>query len=185
MRSMKIYTKTGDTGTTSLVGGTRVPKYSLRLETYGAVDELTAFLGQLHDSPEVKPAVKSLLVNIISRLMDCSAIYASEESVQSKVPQITESEIARLESEIDAIYAQIEPLRAFVLPCGHSVLSLCHVCRTVCRRAERAAVRLAQEVELPPLTNKYLNRLSDYLFALSQQLAKELKIEQIKWQPAV
>lgn len=182
---MKIYTKTGDAGTTSLVGGTRVPKHSLRLETYGAVDELTAFLGQLHDSPEIKPETKTLLVNIISRLMDCSAVYAAEEQALDKVPQIAEAEIVRLEAEIDAIYAQIEPLRAFVLPCGHRVLSLCHVCRTVCRRAERAATKLATEVELPPLTNKYLNRLSDYLFALSQLLAKELKIEQIKWQPAV
>lgn len=182
---MKIYTRTGDTGTTSLIGGTRVPKHSTRLETYGAVDELTAFVGQLHDHPDIAPTTKALLVEIMSRLMDCAAVYAADEATLKKIPHIADSSIAQLETEIDAIYAHIDPPRAFVLPCGHSAVSLCHVCRTVCRRTERLATKLASEIDLPPNTNKYINRLSDYLFALSQQLAEKLGVEQIKWQPNV
>lgn len=183
--TMKIYTRTGDAGTTSLIGGTRVPKHSTRLETYGAVDELTAFVGQLHDHPDIAPDTKPLLVEIMSRLMDCAAVYAADEATQKQIPHIGDASVQRLEAEIDAIYAQLTPPRAFVLPCGHSAISLCHVCRTVCRRTERLATKLATEIDLPPNTNKYLNRLSDYLFALSQQLAARLNVEQIKWQPNV
>lgn len=180
---MKIYTKTGDRGTTQLVGGKRVPKYDIRLETYGAVDELMSFIGLLHDQPEVDTQNKQLLVVIQSRLMDCAAIYAAEPETTKRIPQINASDISLLETEIDRIYSQLKPLTAFVLPGGHQVVSLCHVCRTICRRAERLAVKLDSEVEIPQNTNIYLNRLSDYFFALARDYEKKLGVEQINWLP--
>lgn len=180
---MKIYTKTGDGGTTQLIGGNRVPKYDTRIETYGTVDELMSFVGLLHDQPEVDPDTKKFLVMLQSRLMDCASIYAAEGEVKKRIPQIHDSDIAILESKIDEIYSQLEPLTSFVLPGGHQVVSLCHVCRSICRRTERLAVKLAAEVEVPQNANRYINRLSDYFFALSRFFEKELNIEQILWQP--
>lgn len=180
---MKIYTKTGDKGTTALIGGMRVPKYNLRLETYGTIDELMSFIGLLHDQPEIDDRTRATLITIQSRLMDCASIYATDESTKKTIPQINGSDIELLEKEIDLIDRQLEPLRAFVLPGGHQVVSLCHVCRTICRRTERLAVKLATEIEIPLNANIYINRLSDYFFALSRIMAKKLNIEQIVWQP--
>lgn len=180
---MKIYTKTGDKGTTALIGGTRVPKFDVRIESYGTIDELMSFIGLLHDQPQVDDATKNILITIESRLMDCAAIFAADELTKKKIPQIKDSDIEFLETTIDNYYSKLDPLNAFILPCGHQAISLCHVCRTICRRAERQVVKLASEIEIPENTNMYINRLSDYFFALSRILSKKLNVEQIKWQP--
>lgn len=180
---MKIYTKTGDKGTTALIGGTRVPKYDVRIEAYGTLDELMSFIGLLHDQPQVDSATKNTLITIESRLMDCAAILAADEATKKKIPQIKDSDIEFLEKTIDSYYSELEPLNAFILPCGHQAISICHVCRTICRRAERQVVKLASEITIPENTSRYINRLSDYLFALSRILSKKLNVEQIKWQP--
>jgi cob(I)alamin adenosyltransferase len=180
---MKIYTKTGDKGMTSLIGGMRVPKYHPRIETYGTVDELIAFIGLLRDQP-VDGHTRDMLVFVQDKLMSCAAALAAEEpSSKTDLPTVSDADVRKLETDIDAMDALLEPLTSFVLPGGHPTVSLCHVCRTICRRAERLAVKLAADAAIPDNLTIFLNRLSDYLFTLSRKLAKDLKVEQLKWHP--
>jgi len=181
---MKIYTKTGDKGTTSLVGGTRINKGALKIESYGTVDELNAWIGLLRDQ-EVNQNRRELLKEIQDRLFTIGSDLASEpEQVRKKkIPDLLEEDILLLEKEMDAMDTEIPPLRAFVLPGGHQSVSFTHLARTVCRRAERLVIRLSAEEEINTLIIKYLNRLSDYLFVLSRKMTQELGSEEVAWKP--
>jgi cob(I)alamin adenosyltransferase len=182
---VKIYTKTGDKGSTSLIGGTRVPKYHPRIEAYGTVDELMAFVSLLRDQ-DIDNYWKDVLLEILDRLMSCASILAADcTDCKVKIPQIPYSDIEFLEKQIDKIDSLLEPLTSFVLPGGHQTVSLCHVARTICRRAERITIQLSEETPVPENLVKYLNRLSDFLFMLSRVLAKDLNISQINWTPRV
>lgn len=180
---MKIYTKTGDIGETSLFGGRRVSKSELRIEAYGTVDELNSWIGLLRDV-QVETEVKNLLKEIQDRLFTLGATLAADpENEKLKVPDLNESDIVVLEYEIDKYDEKLEPLRSFVLPGGHVHVSYCHIARTICRRAERLAVALHHTEPLHPHIVKYLNRLSDYLFTLSRKMAKDLGADEVKWEP--
>jgi len=182
---MKIYTKTGDNGQTSLVGGTRVSKTELRIEAYGTIDELNSYVGLLRDQ-EVNNDRKDILKEIQDRLFTIGSILASEpEQTKKRIPDLHESDIDLLEMEMDKMDENLEPMRFFILPGGHSSVSFGHLARTVCRRAERIVLRLAQESEVNELVIKYLNRLSDYLFVLCRMMIKDLNIEEISWKPRV
>jgi cob(I)alamin adenosyltransferase len=182
---VKIYTKTGDKGSTSLIGGTRVPKYHPRIEAYGTVDELMAFVALLRDQ-DMDPKWKEVLAEILDRLMSCASILAADCSdCTVKIPQIPHSDIEYLEKQIDFIDDQLDPLTSFVLPGGHQTVSLCHVARTICRRAERLTTELSEHTPVPENLIKYINRLSDFFFMLSRIMAKDLKIVQIPWKPRV
>ncbi|MBK7132408.1 MAG: cob(I)yrinic acid a,c-diamide adenosyltransferase [Bacteroidales bacterium] len=178
---MKIYTLTGDDGTTSLSGGRRVPKHSLRVEAYGSVDELIAWIGLLRDHKE-NTSRKDLLVYIQDQLMRCAAglAYDSENSRSREILPLPDC-IPVLEKEIDKMEATLVPLRNFILPGGNIVVSHCHIARCVCRRAERAVLRLNEAEGSPELIYKFLNRLSDYLFVLSRKIALETDSEEVKW----
>lgn len=180
---MKIYTKTGDQGLTSLIGGTRVKKSHLRIDAYGTVDELNSFLGLVRDQP-VNAARQGLLQEIQDRLFTIGASLASDpDRSRMKIPDLLEADIERLEKEIDAMEAHIPPLKVFVLPGGHQSVSFCHIARCVCRRAERLVIALQEESFVEELVIKYLNRLSDYLFVLSRMMASELGAEENPWRP--
>lgn len=178
---MKIYTKTGDDGTTSLLGGTRVYKDHLRIESYGTVDELMAHLGLLSDQ-EVNRVNEDFFKTVILKLFAINAILACEPgNTQFNLPQITDNDIEYLEKTIDKLNEQLPPLRNFILPGGHASVSICHIARTVCRRAERNVVALARHETVDERIPKYLNRLSDALFVLARWMNKELGIEEVKW----
>jgi cob(I)alamin adenosyltransferase len=180
---MKIYTKTGDVGETSLFGGRRVLKSELRIESYGTIDELNSWIGLLRDV-QTEATTKDLLKTIQDRLFTIGAELAADpENAKLKTPDLHESDVELLEKAIDEMDEQLEPLRNFVLPGGHIHVSYCHIARTVCRRAERLCVALHQATVVPPLVIKYLNRLSDYLFTLSRKMAKDLGAEETNWQP--
>ena len=180
---MKIYTKTGDEGTTSLFGGKRVSKADLRIDTYGTVDELNAYIGLLRDQ-EVNQKRKDTLIEIQDRLFTIGSILATEPgNTKVKIPPLTEEDIQFLERAIDVMDAELPPMRFFVLPGGHTSISVGHVARTVCRRAERLTIALHQVEKVEPLVIKYLNRLSDYLFMLCRKMANELKVEETPWKP--
>ena len=180
---MKIYTKTGDQGMTSLVGGTRVSKANLRIDTYGTVDELNAYVGLVRDQP-VNEARRDLLKEIQDRLFTIGSILASEpDQTKKKLPDLHEADLRLLEDEMDAISEIVPPLRVFVLPGGHQSVSFCHVARTVCRRAERLVIGLNSTEPTDELVAKYLNRLSDYLFMLSRLMTHELGSEEVAWHP--
>ncbi len=180
---MKIYTRTGDEGLTSLIGGTRVKKSHLRIDSYGTVDELNSYLGLVRDQP-VNQNRKDLLQEIQDRLFTIGASLASDpEKPTRQVPDLYEADVIVLEEEMDKMDAVLPPLRAFILPGGHPAVSFCHVARCVCRRAERLVISLQEESFVEPLIIKYLNRLSDYLFVLSRQMAQELQTEEIAWKP--
>ncbi len=182
---MKIYTKTGDSGQTSLVGGTRISKTELRIEAYGTVDELNSYVGLLRDQ-EVNNGRKDILKEIQDRLFTIGSILASEpEQTKKRIPDLHENDIELLEKEMDEMDKNLEPMRFFILPGGHQSVSFGHLARTVCRRAERVTLRLAQESEVNELVIKYLNRLSDYLFVLCRMMIKELNTEEISWKPRV
>lgn len=178
---MKIYTKTGDKGETSLVTGTRVPKYHLRIECYGTVDELNSQIGLLHalsdydQCNQVLYAIQNRLFSMASRLS------ADKAEMREKLPQITAADIQLLEDEIDKMNEKLPPLKNFILPGGHQLSATCHVARTVCRRAERLAVRLAEEVDVEDLLIQYLNRLSDYLFVLARRFTQLTGSEEVIW----
>jgi cob(I)alamin adenosyltransferase len=178
---MKIYTLTGDDGTTSLSGGRRVPKHSARVEAYGSVDEVIAWIGLLRDHKENKKRTK-ILIYIQDQLMLCAAALAYDcENINSR-KLLPETEcVSVLEREIDNMESVLPPLKNFILPGGNLSVSHCHIARCVCRRAERAVLRLNEAEETPEIVNKFLNRLSDYLFQLSRVIALELDIEEIKW----
>jgi cob(I)alamin adenosyltransferase len=180
---MKIYTKTGDQGLTSLIGGTRVKKSHLRIDTYGTVDELNSYLGLVGDQP-VNAGRQAFLRQIQDRLFTIGASLASDpERSRMKIPDLLESDIEALEKAIDAMDEHIPPLKVFVLPGGHPSVSFCHIARCVCRRAERLAIALQEQSFVEDLVIKYLNRLSDYLFVLSRMMAHELGAEEIPWKP--
>lgn len=180
---MKIYTKTGDKGTTALVGGTRVSKTDIRIEAYGEVDELNAYIGLLRDQP-VNESRRAILKEIQDRLFTIGSRMATAPDKQKgKLPDLFEEDIELLERSIDEMTDRIEPLRFFVLPGGHTSVSFGHIARTVCRRAERTVLALDAEFPMDPLMYRYLNRLSDYLFVLCRQMAQDLQVEEISWHP--
>jgi len=180
---VKIYTKTGDQGTTALFGGQRLPKSDLRIETYGTVDELNSFLGLLRDQP-VNAQRKEILIEIQDRLFTIGSILATEPgNTKVKIPSLQEGDVVFLENEIDKMDGQLPPMKFFVLPGGHESVSIGHVVRTVCRRAERLVIALHAQTPVDSMVIKYLNRLSDYLFVLCRMMAKELKIEETPWKP--
>ncbi|MHC2992490.1 cob(I)yrinic acid a c-diamide adenosyltransferase [Pontibacter sp. HJ8] len=183
---MKIYTKTGDKGTTSLIGGTRVAKSHLRIESYGTIDELNSYIGLVRDQ-DVNKGRGDILKEIQDRLFTIGSTLATDpdKDTKMKTPDLREEDVTLLEQEIDAMTAGVPPLRAFVLPGGHQSVSFCHLARCVCRRAERLAIRLQEESPVDDLVIKYLNRLSDYLFALCRKMTYELQAEEIAWKPRV
>jgi cob(I)alamin adenosyltransferase len=179
--SYKIYTKTGDDGETGLFGGKRVAKSDLRVDAYGTLDELNAFMGLLADSIADAPATKAVLHEVQHRLFTIGAHVASDPDRSPATPDLRPDDVALLENQIDAMEAELPALRNFILPGGHATVSLCHVCRTVCRRAERLLVALHQESPLDPLVLHYLNRLSDYFFVLSRMLSRQLGAPEVIW----
>lgn len=183
---MKIYTKTGDDGTTSLIGGERVKKYDARVEAYGTVDELTAFVALLGDKLGDDERTESLiegLREVECRLMSVAALLAVGRGGEGKVAPIAEEHIAALEEQIDAWQAELQPITKFTIPGGHTMLSLAHVCRTICRRAERASLRAGEVTTIDTSATRYLNRLSDYLYTLARVLTERLKVEEKLWIP--
>ncbi len=180
---MKIYTRTGDKGKTTLVGGKPVPKTHIRIEAYGTVDELISHIGMLRDMAE-ENTLRTFLLDVQDRLMTCAAILASDcEDCQVRIPEILESDILNLESAIDLMEASLPVLKSFVLSGGHVMSSQCHIARTVCRRAERQIIRLSSELFVPDTVIKYINRLSDYLFVLARKVLHDLQKEDIPWKP--
>ncbi len=180
---MKIYTKTGDKGTTALFGGKRVSKADLRIDTYGTVDELNSYMGLVRDQ-EVNTNRKGILTEIQDRLFTIGSILATEPgNTKVKVPALSESDVTFLENEIDAMEVKLPTMKSFVLPGGHPSVSFCHVARTVCRRAERLVIALNAQEKTDDLIIKYLNRLSDYLFVLSRKMTAELQAEETPWKP--
>ena len=180
---MKIYTKTGDKGTTSLLGGTRVSKNHDRINAYGTVDELNSFIGLLRDQ-QVNRHRAEELKHIQERLFTVGSSLASEKEIQmSFKPDIRDSDIALLEKSMDEMNGHLPELRNFILPGGHPAVSLCHVARTVCRRAERAVIELAENEGCDEQIIIYLNRLSDFFFVLARMVAHELGVDEVKWQP--
>ncbi|WP_340063733.1 cob(I)yrinic acid a,c-diamide adenosyltransferase [Ascidiimonas aurantiaca] len=187
---MKIYTKTGDKGTTALFGGTRVPKHHIRIDSYGTVDELNSWIGLLRDQP-VDEFTANTLIHIQDRLFTLGAILATdpEKAVlksgkeRLNIPKVTEEDSKRLEKEIDQMNTDLPPMTHFILPGGHPAVSFCHIARCVCRRAERMATQLYENEPFDERVLKYLNRLSDYLFVLARKLSQDLKANEIKWIP--
>lgn len=180
---MKIYTKTGDSGTTALLGGKRVSKADLRIEAYGTVDELNAHIGLLRDQQINLPRA-DILKDIQEKLFVMGASLATAPGKDNvKKPDLQPSDIMSLELEIDRMDSELEPLTRFILPGGHQVVSFCHLARTVCRRAERCVVTLEEQEEVKEHVIQYLNRLSDYLFVLGRLIAKELNVEEVTWEP--
>lgn len=179
---MKIYTKTGDKGLTSLIGGTRVPKSSLRIECYGTVDELNSHIGLVRDQ-DVNAGRRPLLKEIQDRLFTIgSALAADPEKSNMKLPDLHAADVTLLEDEMDRLNLGLPELRAFILPGGHPAVSHAHVARCVCRRAERLVIHLGEESFVAELVAVYLNRLSDFLFVLSRAMAHELGVEEVTWQ---
>ncbi|UZD23705.1 cob(I)yrinic acid a,c-diamide adenosyltransferase [Algoriphagus halophytocola] len=180
---MKIYTKTGDEGQTSLLGGTRVPKFDVRIDAYGTVDELNSHIGMLKDQ-EVNWMRAEVLKEIQDRLFTIGADLATDPAKQNvKKPDLLESDIEMLEKQIDEMEKPLPPLKSFILPGGHPSVSFGHLARTVCRRCERIVSELAAMEEVSELVIKYLNRLSDYLFVLCRKMAQELNVNEITWNP--
>ena len=180
---MKIYTKTGDKGQTSLIGGVRVPKYHLRIESYGTIDELNSYIGLIRDQ-DIDEESKSFLKEIQDRLFTIGAVLASDpDKSRMKVPDLTLNDIELLELEMDRMDAKLPELRHFILPGGATEISFCHIARCICRRAERHVVQLSEESFVDEKLVVYLNRLSDYLFVLSRKLCEDKGIEENKWIP--
>lgn len=180
----KIYTKTGDKGTTSLLGGKKVSKSHDRIEAYGTVDELNSFIGLLKDHESVEARIKNQLYWIQETLFSLGSILATESDFKGfELPQITHIEITQLEQWIDYYDAKLPTLKNFILPGGHSAVSLCHICRTVCRRAERATLRLAENEALDQNIIPFLNRLSDYFFILARKITLDLNVPETPWIP--
>ncbi|WP_439582294.1 cob(I)yrinic acid a,c-diamide adenosyltransferase [Dyadobacter bucti] len=182
---MKIYTKTGDKGTTSLIGGTRLSKAHIRIDAYGTVDELNSYIGLLRDQP-VNENRRDLLKEIQDRLFTIGSHLASESDQTRRIlPDLRDEDLVLLEKEMDLITSKTPTLRAFVLPGGHQSVSFGHIARTVCRRAERTVIALGQDEEVEEIVIRYLNRLSDYLFMLCRAMTYELEIEEVTWKPRV
>ena len=181
--TLKIYTKTGDKGETSLIGGTRVPKHHIRIESYGTVDELNSHIGLIRDQ-DIDQHSKNILIEIQDRLFTIGASLASDpQKSKMKIPDLKEEDVVLLESEIDKMNEELPEMKSFVLPGGHTTVSYCHIARCVCRRAERLTIHLSENDFVADLVIKYLNRLSDYLFVLSRKLSKDLNALEIPWKP--
>ncbi|MGR3811507.1 cob(I)yrinic acid a,c-diamide adenosyltransferase [Jiulongibacter sp. NS-SX5] len=177
----KIYTKTGDQGKTGLIGGSRVSKGELRIEAYGTVDELNSWIGLLRDVSEQENR-RAVLKSIQDKLFTLGAELANETALADQpIQDLEESDIDVLENLMDQMNLHLKDLRHFVLPGGHVHVSYAHLARTVCRRAERCAIRLHDEAGINFMIIKYLNRLSDFLFVLSRQIAAEQGVEEVKW----
>jgi cob(I)alamin adenosyltransferase len=180
---MKIYTKTGDQGQTSLFGGKRLSKSNARIESYGTVDELNSFLGLIRDQ-DVNATRKEILITIQEKLFTIGAMLATEPgNAKVKIPLLVDADTEFIEKEIDRMETSLPPLRTFILPGGHPSVSHCHIARAVCRRAERLVILLHEHENVDPQILKYLNRLSDYLFVLSRALAQELGVDETPWKP--
>ena len=180
---MKIYTRTGDKGFTSLIGGRKVPKNHSRIEAYGTVDELIANIGMLHDLIR-QQETRDLLMWAEDRLMVCAANLASDRDTEDRgLPAITEEDVKLLEKAIDGMQEGLPVLEGFVLPGGHPASSQCHIARTVCRRAERRIIALLQVDRVPELLIRFINRLSDFLFVLARKLLFDEKREEVRWDP--
>lgn len=187
---MKVYTKTGDKGTTALFGGTRVPKHHIRIDSYGTVDELNSYIGLIRDQ-DIDPRSKEILIHIQDRLFTVGAVLATDpEKMVLKngkdrlnIPRVDEEDVILLETEMDKMNNDLPPMTHFVLPGGHTTVSYCHIARCVCRRAERLATALYESQPFDEHTLKYLNRLSDYLFVLARKLSNDLQADEIKWIP--
>jgi cob(I)alamin adenosyltransferase len=178
---MKIYTKKGDKGESSLLGGTKVRKDNIRLEAYGTIDELNAYIGHIHDQ-KISENHKDILLKIQNQLFNLGCLLAFDgRKSQIKLPVITKESILDLENKIDKMEKKLPPLTEFILPCGHPVFSLCQITRTICRRAERRIVTLRSEQKISANCLKYLNRLSDYLFVLARLILKEKEESEICW----
>jgi cob(I)alamin adenosyltransferase len=178
----KIYTKTGDKGQTSLIGGTRVPKFHPRIEAYGTIDELNSYIGLIRDH-DIAAHFKEVLLEVQDRLFTAESLVAldPESKVEVKLPQLFDSDIELLEREIDAMNEALPELSNFILPGGHPLVSYCHIARCVCRRAERLIIRLNQSQPVPEKVIQYLNRLSDYLFVLARRLGKDFDAPEMPW----
>ncbi|MFH6985022.1 cob(I)yrinic acid a,c-diamide adenosyltransferase [Marinoscillum luteum] len=182
--STKLYTKTGDKGQTSLLGGQKVSKSDLRIDAYGNVDELNSFIGLLKDHPEVEARIGNQFYWIQENLFTIGSILATAPGFTGfKLPKVTEVEIKQLEVWIDKASGELPELKNFILPGGHQVVSLCHVCRTVCRRAERSIIALSQEEPVESELIKFMNRLSDYFFVMSRKMAQLLNAPETPWSP--
>ena len=187
---MKIYTKTGDKGTTALYGGTRVPKYHIRIESYGTVDELNSYLGLVRDQ-EIDIETKELLMHIQERLFTLGAILATDPEKEKlkngkerlNIPKIDEEDVQLLENKIDQMNEQLSIMTHFILPGGHPIVSNCHVARCICRRSERLTTLLNEQEPVNSLVLKYLNRLSDFLFVLARKLSSDMNVDELKWVP--
>jgi len=187
---MKIYTKTGDKGNTSLYGGERVPKYHIRVEAYGTVDELNSYMGLLRDAI-IDQEVRRRLLRIQHELFVIGSLLATPPNKEKlkngkdrlNIDKINEAHINALEQEIDEMNADLPEMTHFILPGGHATVSYCHITRNICRRAERISVHLASESNVNTFVLKYLNRLSDYLFVLARKLTNDLQAEEILWKP--
>ena len=180
---MKIYTKKGDSGTTQLIGGTRVAKSHQRIEAYGTIDELNSYVGLIRDQAICVNSNQNL-IEIQDRLFTIGALLASDPDKKGmQLPNIQTEDIEKLEQEIDKMNEILPEMKSFILPGGHTTVSFCHIARCVCRRAERLSINLSDETLQKTLILQYLNRLSDYLFVLSRYLSKDLGAEEIPWQP--
>ena len=185
--AIKIYTKTGDLGKTSLIGGTKVPKSNIRIEAYGTIDELNSYIGLTGDQLTHEPS-KIILKEIQDRLFTIGSSLACDPEKEPllKIPDLKEVDIEILEKEIDKMNELLKPMKSFILPGGHVAISTAHVSRCVCRRAERICVNMQeQKLFVDPLIIKYLNRLSDYLFVLARFIGHLLGVEDIPWKPRI
>jgi cob(I)alamin adenosyltransferase len=177
----KIYTKGGDRGETSLLGGTRVAKSHERVEAYGNLDELNSFIGLIRDQ-EIDPHYRDVLIRIQENLFVAEALVAKDPDTPLRdLPVITEDDILTLEHEIDAMNEQLPPLTSFILPGGHTIVSYCHIARTVCRRAERSLIRLSRNSQVDHIIIQLINRLSDYLFVLARKTGKDCHAIETPW----
>lgn len=183
--AIKIYTKTGDTGETSLIGGTKVPKSHMRIDAYGTIDELNSYIGLLGDHFRHEPS-NTALKEIQDRLFTIGSSLACDPDKEPKlkIPDLKEEDVHWLEQHIDAMSNGLPIMKSFILPGGHVSVSTAHIVRCICRRAERRCVNMIEhELFVDPLVIKYLNRLSDYLFVLARFIAYELKVDEIAWKP--
>lgn len=181
---MKTYTRTGDEGMTSLVGGLRVAKFDERVEAYGTVDELSAFVGVLHDQEDVAAEVKQVLETIQDKLFTIESHFAIEDGAEIKkmIPQLAAADVSSLEQQIDTMNSQLPELKSFIIPGGNLKASYSHVCRTICRRAERQGWKLASQHDVDLIDLKYLNRLSDFFFVLARCFGNAEKSGENCWQ---
>ncbi|NOR28257.1 MAG: cob(I)yrinic acid a,c-diamide adenosyltransferase [Lutibacter sp.] len=187
---MKIYTKTGDKGKTSLFGGTRVPKYDLRIEAYGTIDELNSYIGLVRDQ-KIEAHSSEILSKIQHELFTIGSMLATppEKKVLKNgkerltITKINTNSIQLLENEIDSMNESLPEMTHFILPGGHTTVSFCHIARCICRRAERICTQLSDESYIEPQILMYLNRLSDYLFVLARKLTIDNNAQEIKWIP--